>query len=147
MPPTHTRTVKLSGVPVSLSCRVLLSIMYLMVETIRVQTEDDQPERIAAREAFKNELGVCHLVSSNYTRVCLHSYIHISIYPIPKHWRRPLSPQVHLCTMESPSPCSSSPWWPSSAAWMPRTSPWRKYYCCSGRQYWLVHRDQSYIDT
>uniref|UniRef100_A0A3Q4I9I1 Striatin interacting protein 2 n=1 Tax=Neolamprologus brichardi TaxID=32507 RepID=A0A3Q4I9I1_NEOBR len=36
---------------------VLLSIMYLMVETIRVQTEDDRPEWIAAREAFKNELS------------------------------------------------------------------------------------------
>ncbi len=33
--------------------------MYLMVETIRVQTEDDRPEWTAAREAFKNELGVC----------------------------------------------------------------------------------------
>lgn len=32
--------------------------MYLMVETIRVQTEDDRPEWKAAREAFKNELGV-----------------------------------------------------------------------------------------
>lgn len=39
--------------------RVLLSIMYLMVETIRVQTEDDRPEWRSAREAFKNELGVC----------------------------------------------------------------------------------------
>lgn len=39
--------------------RVLLSIMYLMVETIRVQTEDDRPEWAATREAFKNELGVC----------------------------------------------------------------------------------------
>lgn len=33
--------------------------MYLMVETIRVQTEDDRPEWRAARETFKNELGVC----------------------------------------------------------------------------------------
>uniref|UniRef100_A0A8C4H5K0 Striatin interacting protein 2 n=1 Tax=Dicentrarchus labrax TaxID=13489 RepID=A0A8C4H5K0_DICLA len=41
----------------SFPCRVLLSIMYLMVETIRVQTEDDRPEWRAAREAFKNELG------------------------------------------------------------------------------------------
>lgn len=39
--------------------RVLLSIMYLMVETIRVRTEDDRPEWVATREAFKNELGVC----------------------------------------------------------------------------------------
>lgn len=31
--------------------------MYLMVETIRVQTEDDRPEWIVARETFKNELG------------------------------------------------------------------------------------------
>uniref|UniRef100_A0A8C4NP07 Striatin interacting protein 2 n=1 Tax=Dicentrarchus labrax TaxID=13489 RepID=A0A8C4NP07_DICLA len=41
----------------STELRVLLSIMYLMVETIRVQTEDDRPEWRAAREAFKNELG------------------------------------------------------------------------------------------
>uniref|UniRef100_A0A8D3DGI1 Striatin interacting protein 2 n=1 Tax=Scophthalmus maximus TaxID=52904 RepID=A0A8D3DGI1_SCOMX len=41
----------------STELRVLLSIMYLMVETIRVQTEDDRPEWISAREAFKNELG------------------------------------------------------------------------------------------
>uniref|UniRef100_A0A8C7ZW29 Striatin interacting protein 2 n=1 Tax=Oryzias sinensis TaxID=183150 RepID=A0A8C7ZW29_9TELE len=41
----------------STELRVLLSIMYLMVETIRVQTEDDQPEWRAAREAFKTELG------------------------------------------------------------------------------------------
>lgn len=41
----------------STELRVLLSIMYLMVETIRVETEDDRPEWIAAREAFKNELG------------------------------------------------------------------------------------------
>ncbi|XP_028305031.1 striatin-interacting protein 1 homolog isoform X5 [Gouania willdenowi] len=41
----------------STELRVLLSIMYLMVETIRVQTEDERPEWIAAREAFKNELG------------------------------------------------------------------------------------------
>uniref|UniRef100_A0A3B5MDW4 Striatin interacting protein 2 n=1 Tax=Xiphophorus couchianus TaxID=32473 RepID=A0A3B5MDW4_9TELE len=41
----------------STELRVLLSIMYLMVETIRVQTEDDRPEWRAARETFKNELG------------------------------------------------------------------------------------------
>uniref|UniRef100_A0A665WEG2 Striatin interacting protein 2 n=1 Tax=Echeneis naucrates TaxID=173247 RepID=A0A665WEG2_ECHNA len=41
----------------STELRVLLSIMYLMVETIRVQTEDDRPEWVAARAAFKNELG------------------------------------------------------------------------------------------
>uniref|UniRef100_A0A672ZNK3 Striatin interacting protein 2 n=1 Tax=Sphaeramia orbicularis TaxID=375764 RepID=A0A672ZNK3_9TELE len=41
----------------STELRVLLSIMYLMVETIRVQTEDDRPEWKAARETFKNELG------------------------------------------------------------------------------------------
>ncbi|XP_036066113.1 striatin-interacting protein 1 homolog isoform X4 [Oryzias melastigma] len=41
----------------STELRVLLSIMYLMVETIRVQTEDDRPEWRAAREAFKTELG------------------------------------------------------------------------------------------
>lgn len=40
-------------------CRVLLSIMYLMVENIRVGTEDDRPEWKAAREAFRNELGAC----------------------------------------------------------------------------------------
>uniref|UniRef100_A0A8C1IR62 Striatin interacting protein 2 n=1 Tax=Cyprinus carpio TaxID=7962 RepID=A0A8C1IR62_CYPCA len=41
----------------STELRVLLSIMYLMVETIRVETEGDSPERKAAREAFKTELG------------------------------------------------------------------------------------------
>uniref|UniRef100_A0AAZ3QCQ0 Striatin interacting protein 2 n=1 Tax=Oncorhynchus tshawytscha TaxID=74940 RepID=A0AAZ3QCQ0_ONCTS len=41
----------------SCSTRVLLSIMYLMVETIRLQTEDDRPEWRTAREAFKTELG------------------------------------------------------------------------------------------
>uniref|UniRef100_G3Q585 Striatin interacting protein 2 n=1 Tax=Gasterosteus aculeatus aculeatus TaxID=481459 RepID=G3Q585_GASAC len=41
----------------STELRVLLSIMYLMVETIRGQTEDDRPEWRTAREAFKNELG------------------------------------------------------------------------------------------
>uniref|UniRef100_A0A1A8HWS0 Striatin interacting protein 2 n=1 Tax=Nothobranchius kuhntae TaxID=321403 RepID=A0A1A8HWS0_NOTKU len=41
----------------STELRVLLSIMYLMVETVRVQTEDDRPEWREAREAFKNELG------------------------------------------------------------------------------------------
>ncbi len=43
--------------------------MYLMVETIRVQTEDDRPEWTAAREAFKNELGVCVCVCV-CVRVC-----------------------------------------------------------------------------
>ncbi|XP_077450541.1 striatin-interacting protein 1 homolog isoform X2 [Stigmatopora argus] len=41
----------------STELRVLLSIMYLMVESIRVRTEDDGPEWRAAREAFKTELG------------------------------------------------------------------------------------------
>uniref|UniRef100_A0A8C2A5L8 Striatin interacting protein 2 n=1 Tax=Cyprinus carpio TaxID=7962 RepID=A0A8C2A5L8_CYPCA len=41
----------------STELRVLLSIMYLMVETIRVEMEGDSPERKAAREAFKTELG------------------------------------------------------------------------------------------
>ncbi|XP_026090572.1 striatin-interacting protein 1 homolog isoform X1 [Carassius auratus] len=41
----------------STELRVLLSIMYLMVETIRVETEGDSPERKAAREAFRTELG------------------------------------------------------------------------------------------
>lgn len=31
--------------------------MYLMIETIRVEMEGDSPERKAAREAFKTELG------------------------------------------------------------------------------------------
>lgn len=31
--------------------------MYLMVETIRVEMEGDGPERKAARQAFKTELG------------------------------------------------------------------------------------------
>ena len=33
--------------------------MYLMVETVRVQTEDDRPEWRTSRAAFKAELGVC----------------------------------------------------------------------------------------
>ncbi|KAK9975613.1 hypothetical protein ABG768_020854 [Culter alburnus] len=41
----------------STELRVLLSIMYLMVETIRVEMEGDGPERKAARQAFKTELG------------------------------------------------------------------------------------------
>ncbi|CAL8337905.1 unnamed protein product [Arctogadus glacialis] len=41
----------------STELRVLLSIMYLMVENIRVQTEDDRPEWIAARETFRIELA------------------------------------------------------------------------------------------
>uniref|UniRef100_A0A671SUM1 Striatin-interacting protein 1 homolog n=1 Tax=Sinocyclocheilus anshuiensis TaxID=1608454 RepID=A0A671SUM1_9TELE len=41
----------------STELRVLLSIMYLMVETIRVEMEGDSPERKAARETFKTELG------------------------------------------------------------------------------------------
>uniref|UniRef100_A0A672RU95 Striatin-interacting protein 1 homolog n=1 Tax=Sinocyclocheilus grahami TaxID=75366 RepID=A0A672RU95_SINGR len=41
----------------STELRVLLSIMYLMVETIRVEMEGDSPERKAAREAFKTELA------------------------------------------------------------------------------------------
>ncbi|XP_029616757.1 striatin-interacting protein 1 homolog isoform X2 [Salmo trutta] len=41
----------------STELRVLLTIMYLMVETIRLQTEDDRPEWRTAREAFKTELG------------------------------------------------------------------------------------------
>lgn len=39
--------------------------MYLMVETIRVQTEDDRPEWKTARESFKNELGVFSTYHSN----------------------------------------------------------------------------------
>uniref|UniRef100_A0A8C2CJ63 Striatin interacting protein 2 n=1 Tax=Cyprinus carpio TaxID=7962 RepID=A0A8C2CJ63_CYPCA len=39
----------------STELRVLLSIMYLMVETIRVGMEGDSPERKAAREAFKTD--------------------------------------------------------------------------------------------
>uniref|UniRef100_A0A8C1ASP8 Striatin interacting protein 2 n=1 Tax=Cyprinus carpio carpio TaxID=630221 RepID=A0A8C1ASP8_CYPCA len=39
----------------STELRVLLSIMYLMVETIRVEMEGDSPERKAAREAFKTD--------------------------------------------------------------------------------------------
>lgn len=72
------RLQKLKCVPelcVCASCRVLLSIMYLMVETIRVQTEDDRPEWIAAREAFKNELGVYLCQKRRYS----------SIYQIQKH--------------------------------------------------------------
>uniref|UniRef100_A0A4W4DSY1 Striatin interacting protein 2 n=1 Tax=Electrophorus electricus TaxID=8005 RepID=A0A4W4DSY1_ELEEL len=41
----------------STELRVLLSIMYLIVETIRVEMEDDRPEWRTAREAFKTELG------------------------------------------------------------------------------------------
>lgn len=71
MPHTHTHTHIQTYTPklscVHVSYRVLLSIMYLMVETIRVQTEDDRPEWIAAREAFKNELGVCYSVCKLHT--------------------------------------------------------------------------------
>lgn len=107
--------------------------MYLMVETIRVQTEDDRPEWRSAREAFKNELGVCVCVWNTQ------SYNLVPLQPTQRCCLWPLTPQVRLCTMESPLPCSSSPWWPSSAAWMPHTSPWRKCSCSSGRQYWSVH--------
>ncbi|KAJ8269741.1 hypothetical protein COCON_G00123480 [Conger conger] len=41
----------------STELRVLLSIMYLMVEMIRVETEDDRPEWRTARETFKTDLG------------------------------------------------------------------------------------------
>ena len=60
-------------------CRVLLSIsiMYLMVETIRVQTEDDRPEWIAAREAFKNELGTGHSLLELHSAVYWDTYSYI----------------------------------------------------------------------
>lgn len=74
---THNLNVSMmSSLDVSFSRRVLLSIMYLMVETIRVQTEDDRPEWIAARETFKNELGVC---------VCVYS-VFWSCMSISFHW-------------------------------------------------------------
>ncbi|XP_043944773.1 striatin-interacting protein 2 [Protopterus annectens] len=41
----------------STELRVLLSVMYLIVETIRLQTEDDRPEWKTIRETFKAELG------------------------------------------------------------------------------------------
>ncbi|KAJ8416404.1 hypothetical protein AAFF_G00356920 [Aldrovandia affinis] len=41
----------------STELRVLLSVMYLMVETIRVETEDERPEWRSTRETFKAELG------------------------------------------------------------------------------------------
>ncbi|KAL4640734.1 hypothetical protein GN956_G11605 [Arapaima gigas] len=41
----------------STELRVLLSIMYLMVEMVRSEAEDDKPEWRAARETFKAELG------------------------------------------------------------------------------------------
>ncbi|XP_064200917.1 striatin-interacting protein 1 homolog isoform X2 [Anguilla rostrata] len=41
----------------STELRVLLSIMYLMVEMIRVETEDDRSEWRTARETFKTDLG------------------------------------------------------------------------------------------
>uniref|UniRef100_H3DMF4 Striatin interacting protein 2 n=1 Tax=Tetraodon nigroviridis TaxID=99883 RepID=H3DMF4_TETNG len=49
-----TRPISLAD---STELRVLLSIMYLMVETIRVRTQDDRPEWKAAREAFRSELA------------------------------------------------------------------------------------------
>lgn len=51
--------------------------MYLMVETIRVEMEGDGPERKAARQAFKTELGekdcqrtVCLTEIQNTVCVC-----------------------------------------------------------------------------
>uniref|UniRef100_A0ABM5GLJ6 Striatin-interacting protein 2 isoform X1 n=1 Tax=Pogona vitticeps TaxID=103695 RepID=A0ABM5GLJ6_9SAUR len=41
----------------STELRVLLSVMYLMVETIRVEMETDSPDWKAARETFKAELS------------------------------------------------------------------------------------------
>uniref|UniRef100_A0AAY4ENM5 Striatin interacting protein 2 n=1 Tax=Denticeps clupeoides TaxID=299321 RepID=A0AAY4ENM5_9TELE len=41
----------------STELRVLLSIMYLMVEAIRVEMEDDKPEWKSSRETFKTELA------------------------------------------------------------------------------------------
>lgn len=37
--------------------RVLLNVMYLMVETVRTEAEDDKLEWKMARETFKVELG------------------------------------------------------------------------------------------
>lgn len=79
--------------------RVLLSIMYLMVETIRVQTEDDRPEWRAARDAFKSELGVCAVCVRS--QVSGNAMIQTNI---------PENSQAHLFTTRSPSLCSSSPW-------------------------------------
>ncbi|KAI6078810.1 Striatin-interacting protein 2 [Aix galericulata] len=49
----------ISGAPVSPCCpgRVLLSVMYLMVENIRVEQESDPPEWKTCRETFRMELG------------------------------------------------------------------------------------------
>lgn len=37
--------------------RVSLSVMYLMVETVRTEMETDPPKWKASREAFRMELG------------------------------------------------------------------------------------------
>ncbi|XP_069797915.1 striatin-interacting protein 1-like isoform X3 [Narcine bancroftii] len=42
----------------STDLRVLLNIMYLMVETIRQETDEDNPEWRAMRETFRTDLGV-----------------------------------------------------------------------------------------
>ncbi|XP_072097464.1 striatin-interacting protein 2-like isoform X4 [Mobula birostris] len=41
----------------SIELRVLLNIMYLMVEIMRREVEDEKPEWILAREGFRNELS------------------------------------------------------------------------------------------
>lgn len=69
--------------------------MYLMVETVRVQTEDDRPEWRAAREAFKNELGVC---------VCLLNEHKAQGGSIPSEMCTlliKLCAQTHVCIMQN----------------------------------------------
>lgn len=38
-------------------CRVLLNIMYLIVETVRQEAEGDKPEWKSMRQTFRAELG------------------------------------------------------------------------------------------
>lgn len=48
--------------------RVLLSVMYLMVENVRVEAEDDLPEWRNSRETFRTELSEG---SFSFTYSCL----------------------------------------------------------------------------
>uniref|UniRef100_A0A672RTQ9 Striatin-interacting protein 1 homolog n=1 Tax=Sinocyclocheilus grahami TaxID=75366 RepID=A0A672RTQ9_SINGR len=77
----------------STELRVLLSIMYLMVETIRVEMEGDSPERKAAREFFS---FLSHSVSVSFLVPLLIAWketVHM-----PRNRSLPQTPFVHsLC--------------------------------------------------
>lgn len=57
--PLGTKRPLLGSVTSLLCCpgRVLLSVMYLMVENIRVEQEEDPPEWKTCRETFRMELS------------------------------------------------------------------------------------------